>query len=469
MLDDAVAGMLAGKADRSIPIAEAEQNRLGAAGQVRGARLTNPGHEMDTGLLDKLGRERRQRQRGTQGRANRSGRDVTAADDGHARGFAEPFGQVKGEPACPVGMTGDRLLTDLEGGEDVTLPIKCPAAQMRTRPFEPGQSHPVFHVFTLPAATASQFENKRLLPVSRLATRVNHSLPCAGPHRKARRDRSGDTGMAPNPDRMRQAADAFGELARIMARLREPETGCPWDLEQDFATIAPYTIEEAYEVADAIERRDMGELREELGDLLFQVMFHSRMAEEAGAFTLVDVIAAINDKMIRRHPHVFGDKDVRSAHEQSAAWEVMKAAERARKAPRGEPESALDSVARALPALLRAEKLQKRAARTGFDWTETAPIFDKLEEEVAEVKAAIAGGDPAEIEDEVGDLLFVAANLARRLDIDPEQALRKANTKFERRFRAMEAAAAADGVAFASLPLDTQETYWQRVKAKERE
>jgi MazG family protein len=268
---------------------------------------------------------------------------------------------------------------------------------------------------------------------------------------------------------MRQAADAFGELARIMARLREPETGCPWDLEQDFATIAPYTIEEAYEVADAIERRDMGELREELGDLLFQVMFHSRMAEEAGAFTLVDVIAAINDKMIRRHPHVFGDKDVRSAHEQSAAWEVMKAAERARKAPRGEPESALDSVARALPALLRAEKLQKRAARTGFDWTETAPIFDKLEEEVAEVKAAIAGGDPAEIEDEVGDLLFVAANLARRLDIDPEQALRKANTKFERRFRAMEAAAAADGVAFASLPLDTQETYWQRVKAKERE
>jgi MazG family protein len=274
--------------------------------------------------------------------------------------------------------------------------------------------------------------------------------------------------MAPTEDRTLEAADAFRELARIMARLRDPEVGCPWDLEQDFATIAPYTIEEAYEVADAIERGDMVELRDELGDLLFQVMFHSRMAEEAGAFSLADVVAAINDKMIRRHPHVFGEKDVRSAHEQTVAWEVMKAAERAGKvAPEG-PASALDGVARALPALLRAEKLQKRAARTGFDWTETPPIFDKLEEEVAEVKAAIAGGDPAEIEDEVGDLLFVAANLARRLDIDPEQALRKANAKFERRFRAMEAAAAAEGVDFASLSLDDQEAYWQRVKATER-
>jgi len=274
--------------------------------------------------------------------------------------------------------------------------------------------------------------------------------------------------MALSEDRTLEAAEAFRELARIMARLRDPEAGCPWDLEQDFATIAPYTIEEAYEVADAIERGDMGELRDELGDLLFQVMFHSRMAEEAGAFSLADVVAAINDKMIRRHPHVFGEKDVRSAHEQTVAWEVMKAAERARKAAPEGPASALDGVARALPALLRAEKLQKRAARTGFDWTETPPIFDKLEEEVAEVKAAIAGGDPAEIEDEVGDLLFVAANLARRLEIDPEQALRKANAKFERRFRAMEAAAAAEGVDFASLSLDEQEAYWQRVKATER-
>jgi MazG family protein len=274
--------------------------------------------------------------------------------------------------------------------------------------------------------------------------------------------------MALSEDRTLEAAEAFRELARIMARLRDPEAGCPWDLEQDFATIAPYTIEEAYEVADAIERGDMVELRDELGDLLFQVMFHSRMAEEAGAFSLADVVAGINDKMIRRHPHVFGEKDVRSAHEQTVAWEVMKAAERARKAAPEGPASALDGVARALPALLRAEKLQKRAARTGFDWTETPPIFDKLEEEVAEVKAAIAGGDPAEIEDEVGDLLFVAANLARRLDIDPEQALRKANAKFERRFRAMEAAAAAEGVDFASLSLDDQEAYWQRVKATER-
>ena len=274
--------------------------------------------------------------------------------------------------------------------------------------------------------------------------------------------------MAPTRDRTQEAAEAFRELARIMARLRDPEGGCPWDLEQDFSTIAPYTIEEAYEVADAIERGDMGELRDELGDLLFQVMFHSRMAEEAGAFALADVVAAINDKMIRRHPHVFGEKDVRSAHEQTVAWEVMKAAERARKAAPEGPASALDGVARALPALLRAEKLQKRAARTGFDWTETPPIFDKLEEEVSEVKEAIAGGDPAEIEDEIGDLLFVAANLARRLDVDPEQALRKANAKFERRFRAMEAAAAAEGVDFASLSLDAQEAYWQRVKATER-
>lgn len=274
--------------------------------------------------------------------------------------------------------------------------------------------------------------------------------------------------MAPTRDRTQEAAEAFRELARIMARLRDPDGGCPWDLEQDFSTIAPYTIEEAYEVADAIERGDMGELRDELGDLLFQVMFHSRMAEEAGAFALADVVAAINDKMIRRHPHVFGEKDVRSAHEQTVAWEVMKAAERARKAAPEGPASALDGVARALPALLRAEKLQKRAARTGFDWTETPPIFDKLEEEVAEVKAAIAGGGADEIEDEVGDLLFVAANLARRLNVDPEQALRKANAKFERRFRAMEAAAAAEGVDFASLSLDAQEAYWQRVKAAER-
>jgi ATP diphosphatase len=269
-------------------------------------------------------------------------------------------------------------------------------------------------------------------------------------------------------DRTEDAAVAFRELARIMARLRDPVSGCAWDLEQNFATIAPYTIEEAYEVADAIERADMGELRDELGDLLFQVMFHSRMAEEQGAFALADVVAAINDKMIRRHPHVFGDKgDGRSADEQTLAWEAMKAAERASKASDAAP-SALDGVARALPALLRAEKLQKRAARTGFDWTETPPIFDKLEEEIAEVKEAIASGNADAVEDEVGDLLFVVANLARRLSVDPEQALRKANAKFERRFRAMEQVSKADAVEFASLTLDEQEAYWQRVKQTER-
>lgn len=275
--------------------------------------------------------------------------------------------------------------------------------------------------------------------------------------------------MAISKDRTPEAADAFRELAQIMARLRDPVAGCAWDLEQDFATIAPYTIEEAYEVADAIERGDMGELRDELGDLLFQVMFHSRMAEEAGAFALADVVAAINDKMIRRHPHVFGeDRDGRSADEQTVAWEVLKAAERAKKSTANVAPSALDGVARALPALLRAEKLQKRAARTGFDWTETPPIFDKLEEEIAEVKEAMASGDADAVEDEVGDLLFVVANLARRLSVDPEQALRKANAKFERRFRAMEAEAARDAVDFAALSLDEQEAYWQRVKRAER-
>ncbi len=271
------------------------------------------------------------------------------------------------------------------------------------------------------------------------------------------------------PDRTLEASEAFRELARIMARLRDPVSGCPWDLVQDFATIAPYTIEEAYEVADAIERADMGELRDELGDLLFQVLFHSRMAEEKGAFALADVVTAINDKMIRRHPHVFGGEgDGRSADEQTVAWEAVKAAERAAKTGSGTAPSALDGVARALPALLRAEKLQKRAARTGFDWTETPPIFDKLEEEIAEVKEAVASGDADAIEDEIGDLLFVVANLARRLSVDPEQALRRANAKFERRFRAMEQASMADQVEFASLTLDEQEAYWQRVKQAER-
>lgn len=275
--------------------------------------------------------------------------------------------------------------------------------------------------------------------------------------------------MSKAATRPQPAAEGLETLIDIMARLRTPVTGCPWDLEQTFATIAPYTIEEAYEVADAIDRGDMADLREELGDLLFQVIFHSRMAEEAGAFALADVVRAVNDKMIRRHPHVFKAADGRDADGQTAAWEEMKAAERAAKGQAARAASALDGVALSLPALLRAEKLQKRAARTGFDWTETPPIFDKLTEEVEEVKEAMASGDADAIEDEIGDLLFVAANLARRLSVDPEQALRRANAKFERRFRAMEAASAGDGVDFAALSLDEQEAYWQAVKKAERE
>ncbi|MEQ3649137.1 nucleoside triphosphate pyrophosphohydrolase [Hyphomonas sp.] len=273
------------------------------------------------------------------------------------------------------------------------------------------------------------------------------------------------TDDAPSPP---SAADAMSRLIEIMTKLRDPETGCAWDVAQDFSTIAPYTIEEAYEVADAIQRRDMNELKEELGDLLFQVVFHSQMAKEVGAFEIADVVDAINAKMIRRHPHVFGNEDTRTADQQVAAWEVIKAQERAGKDKSNGPSSALDGVALALPSLLRAEKLQKRAARVGFDWTEAGPIFDKLTEETDEVREAIETGDPDKIEDELGDLLFVAANLSRRLNVDPEQALRRANAKFERRFRAMEALAEGAGQDFAALDIDAQEALWQRVKHQER-
>jgi len=246
-------------------------------------------------------------------------------------------------------------------------------------------------------------------------------------------------------------------LADVMARLRDPDTGCQWDIEQDFASIVPYTIEEAYEVADAVERQDMDALRDELGDLLLQVAFHSRMAEQAGHFALQDVIDAITQKMIRRHPHVFGDGARRE--DGHAQWETIKAAERAEKDP--DP-SALAGVAIALPALLRAEKLQKRAARTGFDWPETDRVIDKVVEELEEVRDATT---PDEREEEVGDLLFAVVNLARHLKIDPETALRKANGKFDRRFRSMEDMA---GDAFAGLALDEQEALWQRAKRQEK-
>ncbi len=252
-------------------------------------------------------------------------------------------------------------------------------------------------------------------------------------------------------------------LIDVMARLRDPEGGCPWDVEQSFETIAPYTIEEAYEVADAIARADMAGLREELGDLLLQVVYHARMAEEAGAFDFEAVAETIADKMIRRHPHVFGDDEVGSSAAQTANWEEAKARERASKAEsEGRAASVLDGVALALPALTRAEKLQKRAARVGFDWPEAAQVFDKMEEEVTEIKEEIKNGSaPDRLEDELGDLLFVAANLARHLGIDPEAALRRANGKFERRFRQVEAAF-PDGLNGVSL--DAMEEAWQAAK-----
>ncbi len=236
-------------------------------------------------------------------------------------------------------------------------------------------------------------------------------------------------------------------LVAIMARLRDPQRGCEWDAAQTWATIAPYTIEEAYEVADAIMRNDADDLKDELGDLLLQVVFHSRIAEEAGAFTLADVVGSISDKMERRHPHIFG------AATASPGWEELKAAERAGK----DDTSALAGVAAGLPALMRAVKLQKRAARVGFDWPDTDGPRAKVHEEIDEVVAASAD----EIHEEVGDLLFAVVNWARHLGIDPEAALRAGNAKFERRFRAMEDAA---GDAFPAMTLDEQEALWQQVK-----
>jgi nucleoside triphosphate diphosphatase len=256
-------------------------------------------------------------------------------------------------------------------------------------------------------------------------------------------------------------------LIAIMTRLRDPERGCPWDLEQSFATIAPYTIEEAYEVADAIARGDMVALKDELGDLLFQVVFHARMAEEAGLFAFAEVATAIADKMERRHPHVFGDARIDSAAAQTAAWEEHKAAERRTRAQAGDAHSVLDGVALALPALLRAVKVQGRAARIGFDWPEARPVFDKLAEEISELRIEFeAGADRSRLEDELGDILFAAANLARKLDIDPEASLRGATAKFERRFRQVEALAAERG---AGSDLDALETLWQEAKLAESE
>ena len=250
-------------------------------------------------------------------------------------------------------------------------------------------------------------------------------------------------------------------LLEIMARLRDPERGCPWDVQQTFETVVPYTIEEAYEVADAIDRKDIGALKEELGDLLLQVVFHARMAEEAGQFDFADVVAGIVDKMVRRHPHVFGDASVEDAEAQTRAWEEHKRRERG-----GEDASALAGIARGMPEWQRALKLQKRAALVGFDWPDPLAVLEKLEEEVVEVRAELHTPDPdaARVTDEIGDLLFVVVNLARKAKVDVSAALRHANAKFERRFRAMEALAVQETVDFASLDLQAQEAYWQRVK-----
>lgn len=268
---------------------------------------------------------------------------------------------------------------------------------------------------------------------------------------------------ATESDRLvRDAAAGIDRLVEIMARLRDPATGCPWDLEQDFATIAPYTVEEAHEVADAIARQAWGELPGELGDLLLQVVFHSRMAEEAGLFAFPDVVRSISDKMIARHPHVFGDESRdKSADQQTADWEKLKAAERG-------TARVLDGIALGLPGLTRAVKLQKRAARVGFDWPSTDEVVAKITEEAAELVEARDRLTPAEVEEEFGDLLFVMANLARHLKIDPEAALRAANSKFERRFRRIEDWLAEDGRSPDASDLAEMDALWNRAKAEEK-
>jgi MazG family protein len=260
--------------------------------------------------------------------------------------------------------------------------------------------------------------------------------------------------------------DNLQKLLDIMAQLRDPKDGCAWDVEQTFETIAPYTVEEAYEVAEAIDNNDMESLKDELGDLMFQAVFHARMAEEAGYFNFSDVIDAISDKMIRRHPHVFGDENYRDAEEQTVAWEEQKARERAEK----KQKSILDGVTVGLPALTRAVKLQKRAARVGFDWPSTSGVIDKLNEEMLEFSEELIADkqDQEKIEEEFGDMMFVYANLARHLKIDPEQALKKANNKFTRRFNKIEQEIVNKESSFGQYSLNELEEFWQQAKIEEK-
>ncbi|MCZ8258581.1 MAG: nucleoside triphosphate pyrophosphohydrolase [Beijerinckiaceae bacterium] len=267
------------------------------------------------------------------------------------------------------------------------------------------------------------------------------------------------------------------DLLAIMAALRDRETGCPWDIEQDFASIAPYTVEEAYEVADAIARNDMVDLCDELGDLLLQVVFHAQMAEEAGHFAFADVVEAITRKLIRRHPHVFGDRSAGNPGLVKALWEAIKAEERAekqaRKAGAGPGQdtpaaSLLDDVPRVMPALTRAVKLQKKAGTVGFDWNDPRAVLSKLREEIAEVEEALDQGDRAHLQEEIGDMLFVIANLARHADIEPEAALGDANAKFCRRFRHIEAGLAARGIRLAEASLKEMDALWHEAKGLEK-
>ena len=266
------------------------------------------------------------------------------------------------------------------------------------------------------------------------------------------------------PDPTASAEAELRRLLHIMAALRDPANGCPWDQTQSFDSIAPYTIEEAYEVAGAIAERDFDALPDELGDLLFQVVYHARMAEEAGLFGFADIAKCINDKMIRRHPHVFGDAAARDAAAQSNAWEAQKSTERLAKKQSG----TLAGVPTALPALTRAVKLTNRAARVGFDWADATQILAKLDEEIQELRAELSVADPMRLTDEVGDLLFVLANLARKLNLDPESCLRHANEKFSRRFNAMEKIFEQEGRHLAELSLEQMEAGWQQVKTAER-
>lgn len=271
---------------------------------------------------------------------------------------------------------------------------------------------------------------------------------------------------------MQDRPDAMDDVLSIMARLRDPEHGCAWDLKQTFDSIIPHTLEEAYEVADAVERRDFEELRSELGDLLLQVVFHSRMAQEEGRFDFHDVAATLAEKLVRRHPHVFGNTRFESEEAQHAAWEAEKARERAagQGAPadgNGDeiPPSQMDGIARTLPGLSRAAKIQKRAARVGFDWDAPAPVVDKIREELDEVCQEMAvGAGHDRLEDEVGDLLFAVTNLARHLKVDPEAALRRTNRKFERRFRFIEQALAREGRAVEDEPLEILDALWDQAK-----